>query len=33
MLLLFPSFYTHWTIPLDKPGLRTSVAFDIVREG
>lgn len=33
MLLLFPSFYTHWTVPLEKPGLRTSVAFDIVREG
>ena len=29
-LLLFPSFYTHWTIPLNRPGLRTSVAFDVV---
>lgn len=29
-LLLFPSFYTHWTVPLNRPGLRTSVAFDVV---
>jgi hypothetical protein len=31
LLVLMPSFYTHWTIPLDRPGLRTSVAFDVVR--
>ena len=30
ILLLFPSYYTHWTIPLNRPGLRTSVAFDVV---
>ena len=29
-LLLFPSYYTHWTVPLNRPGLRTSVAFDVV---
>jgi hypothetical protein len=28
-LVLFPSFYTHWTVPLARPGLRTSVAFDV----
>jgi hypothetical protein len=32
MLVLMPSFYTHWTVPLGRPGLRLSVAFDIIRE-
>jgi hypothetical protein len=27
-----PSFYTHWTVPLGRPGLRLSVAFDMIRE-
>lgn len=30
LLILMPSFYTHWTVPLGQPGLRTSVAFDVV---
>ena len=29
LLVLMPSFYTHWTVPLDGSGLRTSVAFDV----
>jgi hypothetical protein len=32
LLVLMPSYYTHWTVPLGRPGLRTAVAFDIVRE-
>ena len=28
--VLMPSFYTHWTVPMDKPGVRTSVAFDLL---
>ena len=32
LLVLMPSFYTHWTVPLERPGIRTSVAFDVVRE-
>jgi hypothetical protein len=32
LLVLTPSFYTHWTVPLDRPGLRTSVVFDVKRE-
>ena len=32
MLVLMPSFYTHWTTPLGRPGLRISVAFDMIRE-
>ena len=32
LLVLMPSFYTHWTVPLEKTGIRTSVAFDVVRE-
>jgi hypothetical protein len=31
LLVLMPSFYTHWTLPLERPGLRTSVAFDVPR--
>ena len=31
LLVLMPSFYTHWTVPLEGPGVRTSVAFDVVR--
>jgi putative 2-oxoglutarate-Fe(II)-dependent oxygenase superfamily protein len=30
LLVLIPSFYTHWTVPLGRPGLRTSIAFDLV---
>jgi hypothetical protein len=32
MLVLMPSFYTHWTVPLGRPGLRLSVAFDLMAE-
>jgi len=28
-LVLMPSYFTHWTTPLGKPGLRISIAFDI----
>lgn len=30
LLVLIPSFYTHWTIPLGRPGLRLSIAFDLI---
>jgi hypothetical protein len=30
LLVLMPSFYTHWTVPLGRPGLRISVAFDLL---
>lgn len=33
LLVLIPSYYTHWTVPLGRPGLRTAIAFDIVRKG
>lgn len=33
LLVLIPSFVSHWTIPLGRPGLRTSVAFDVLPEG
>ncbi len=29
VLVLMPSFFTHWTVPLGRPGLRMSVAFDL----
>lgn len=29
LLVLMPSFYTHWTTRLAGPGLRTSIAFDV----
>jgi hypothetical protein len=29
-LVLFPSYFTHWTAPLGKPALRISIAFDVV---
>src|SRR5262245_1053850 len=29
-LVLMPSYFTHWTVPLGRPGLRVSVAFDVV---
>jgi hypothetical protein len=32
LLVLIPSYYTHWTVPLGRPGLRTAIAFDIVPE-
>jgi len=28
-LVLFPSYFTHWTVPLGKPALRISIAFDV----
>ena len=28
LLVMMPSYYPHWTTPLDKKALRTSVAFD-----
>jgi hypothetical protein len=27
-LVIMPAFYTHWTVPLARPGLRISVAFN-----
>lgn len=30
MLVLMPSFYTHWTVPLGRPGMRLAVAFDMM---
>jgi hypothetical protein len=33
MLVLMPSFYTHWTVPLGRPGLRLAVAFDMMPAG
>lgn len=32
MLVLMPSFYTHWTVPLGGAGLRLSIAFDLIAE-
>lgn len=34
-LVLMPSYFTHWTVPLQRPGLRLAVAFDVIdnREG
>ena len=29
-LVLFPSYFPHWTVPLGKPALRISIAFDVV---
>jgi hypothetical protein len=29
-LVLFPSYFTHWTVPLGRPALRISIAFDVV---
>jgi hypothetical protein len=28
LLVLMPSYYVHWTLPLGAPGLRLSIAFD-----
>ena len=28
--VLMPSYYTHWTVPLGRPGLRISIAFDVI---
>jgi Putative 2OG-Fe(II) oxygenase len=30
LLVLMPSYYTHWTEPLGRPGLRISIAFDVL---
>jgi len=32
MLVLMPSYFTHWTVPLARPGLRISAAFDVIEE-
>jgi hypothetical protein len=29
-LVLMPSYYTHWTVPLGRPALRISIAFDVM---
>jgi hypothetical protein len=29
-LVLMPSYFTHWTAPMTRPGLRVAVAFDVV---
>lgn len=29
-LVLMPSYYTHWTVPLGGPGLRIAIAFDVI---
>ena len=29
-LILFPAYFTHWTVPIGKPALRISIAFDVV---
>jgi hypothetical protein len=29
-LVLMPSYYTHWTVPLGRPGLRIAIAFDVI---
>ena len=29
-LVLMPSYFTHWTTPLGRPGLRISIAFDVI---
>jgi hypothetical protein len=28
-LILMPSYFTHWTVPIGKPELRISIAFDV----
>lgn len=28
-LVIMPAFYTHWTVPMQQPGLRISVAFNV----
>lgn len=28
-LVLMPSYFTHWTVPLMRPGLRIAIAFDV----
>ncbi len=30
LLVLMPSYFTHWTVPLGQPGLRISLAFDVI---
>jgi hypothetical protein len=32
LLVLMPSYCVHWTVPLEGPGLRTSIAFDLFDE-
>jgi hypothetical protein len=28
-LVFMPSYYTHWTVPLGRRGLRIAIAFDV----
>lgn len=30
LLVIMPSWYVHWTEPLERPGLRLSVAIDAI---
>jgi len=30
LLVMMPSYCMHWTVPLGRPGLRTSIAFDLL---
>jgi hypothetical protein len=29
-LVLMPSYYYHWTVPLGRPGLRIAIVFDVI---
>lgn len=29
-IVLMPSYFTHWTVPLIRPGLRIAIAFDVL---
>jgi len=29
-LVLMPSYFTHWTLPIGKPSLRAAIAFDVI---
>ena len=29
-MLLFPSYFYHRTLPLESPGLRISISFDVL---
>ena len=29
-LVLMPSYYTHWTVPLGRPGLRIAIVFEVI---
>ena len=32
LLVLMPSYFTHWTVPMGQPGLRISIAFDVLSQ-